>query len=42
MCEVPTPAIHRIDFMATALQLKVMGIDDIVGFGFMDPPKPQR
>ena len=39
---VPTPAIHRIDFIATALQLKAMGIDDIVGFGFMDAPKPSR
>ncbi|TRY75661.1 hypothetical protein TCAL_01271 [Tigriopus californicus] len=37
-----TPAIHRIDFIATALQLKAMGIHDICGFGFMDSPKPGR
>ena len=38
----PAPAIHRIDFTTTALQLKAMGINDICRFGFMDPPLPER
>lgn len=42
MATVPAPAIHRIDLTATTLQLKAMGINDICGFGFMDPPKPDR
>jgi len=42
MQEVPAPAIHRIDFTTTALQLKAMGITDICRFGFMDPPQPER
>lgn len=42
MDSVQKPAIDRIDFTATALQLKAMGIDDICGFGFMDPPKRYR
>jgi len=39
---VPAPAIHRSDITSTALQLRAMGINDIVGFGFMDPPKSNR
>lgn len=42
MKSVPDPAIHRADFTSTALQLKAMGIQDICGFGFMDPPKKDR
>jgi len=42
MHDRPAPAIHRIDFTTTALQLKAMGIGNICRFGFMDPPKPER
>lgn len=42
MNNVSAPAIHRTDFTSTALQLKAMGIQDIRGFGFMDPPKKDR
>jgi len=42
MQQVPAPAIQRIDFTTTALQIKAMGIHDIRRFGFMDPPQPER
>jgi len=38
----PAPAIERVDFTTTALQMKAMGIGDICRFGFMDPPKEER
>ena len=42
MVAVPAPAIERVDFTTTALQMKAMGIGDICRFGFMDPPKEER
>lgn len=32
------PEIQRTNLATVVLQLKAMGIDDVVGFDFMDPP----
>lgn len=32
------PEIKRCSLMSTALYLKVLGIDDVIGFDFLDPP----
>ncbi|KAI9501076.1 putative ATP dependent RNA helicase [Coemansia spiralis] len=32
------PEIQRVNLSAMALQLKAMGINDLIGFDFMDPP----
>ena len=40
---VPTtvPEIQRTNLGNTVLMLKAMGINDLIGFDFMDPPPPQ-
>lgn len=35
------PEIQRKNLSATILMLKAMGINDLMNFGFMDPPLPQ-
>ncbi|KAJ2731610.1 DEAH-box ATP-dependent RNA helicase prp22 [Coemansia sp. BCRC 34962] len=35
------PEIQRINLASTVLQLKAMGINDLIGFDFMDPPPVQ-
>ncbi|KAJ2077558.1 DEAH-box ATP-dependent RNA helicase prp22 [Coemansia sp. RSA 988] len=35
------PEIQRMNLSAMVLQLKAMGINDLIGFGFMDPPPVQ-
>ncbi|KAF7979437.1 hypothetical protein HWV62_34787 [Athelia sp. TMB] len=37
----PIPDIQRSDLASTILQLKAMGINDLLGFDFMDPPPAQ-
>ncbi|KAJ1902375.1 DEAH-box ATP-dependent RNA helicase prp22 [Coemansia sp. IMI 209127] len=32
------PEIQRVNLSSIVLQLKAMGINDLIGFGFMDPP----
>ncbi|CEO95545.1 unnamed protein product (mitochondrion) [Plasmodiophora brassicae] len=39
--EVAVPEIQRCNLASVVLQLKSLGIDDILGFEFMDPPKKQ-
>ncbi|GMT11324.1 hypothetical protein PFISCL1PPCAC_2621, partial [Pristionchus fissidentatus] len=38
MLPTPVPEIQRTNLAATLLQLKAMGINDLLGFDFMDPP----
>ncbi|KAH6627157.1 P-loop containing nucleoside triphosphate hydrolase protein [Chaetomium sp. MPI-SDFR-AT-0129] len=38
MDESPTPEIQRTSLSAVVLQLKALGIDDLLGFDFLDPP----
>ncbi|KAJ2859454.1 DEAH-box ATP-dependent RNA helicase prp22 [Coemansia aciculifera] len=35
------PEIQRVNLASTVLQLKAMGINDLIGFDFMDPPPVQ-
>ncbi|KAI3898080.1 hypothetical protein MKW92_049883, partial [Papaver armeniacum] len=35
------PEIQRINLGSTTLQMKAMGINDLLSFDFMDPPSPQ-
>jgi len=38
MLPTPVPEIQRTNLAATVLQLKAMGINDLIGFDFMDAP----
>jgi len=38
MAETTQPEIQRADMVTVALQLKVLGIDDLISFDFMDKP----
>jgi ATP-dependent RNA helicase DHX8/PRP22 len=38
MLETAIPEIQRTNLAATLLQLKAMGINDLITFDFMDPP----
>ncbi|XP_040565919.1 ATP-dependent RNA helicase DHX8 [Lepeophtheirus salmonis] len=38
MLSTPVPEIQRTNLAATVLQLKAMGINDLIGFDFMDAP----
>ena len=38
MLPTPVPEIQRTNLAATLLQLKAMGINDLIGFDFMDAP----
>ncbi|KAL8294865.1 hypothetical protein RB597_008305 [Gaeumannomyces tritici] len=38
MDESPTPEIQRTNLNGVVLQLKSLGVDDLLSFGFMDPP----
>ncbi|CAG0902485.1 unnamed protein product, partial [Cyprideis torosa] len=38
MLTTPVPEIQRTNLAATVLQLKAMGINDLLAFEFMDPP----
>ena len=38
MLATNVPDIQRTNLAATVLQLKAMGINDLLGFDFMDPP----
>uniref|UniRef100_A0A6A7FRF4 RNA helicase n=1 Tax=Hirondellea gigas TaxID=1518452 RepID=A0A6A7FRF4_9CRUS len=38
MMEASVPEIQRTNLGNTVLTLKAMGINDLIGFGFMDPP----
>lgn len=38
MLPTNVPEIQRTNLAATVLQLKAMGINDLLGFAFMDPP----
>ncbi|MCL7033801.1 hypothetical protein MKW94_025412 [Papaver nudicaule] len=41
MSPTSIPEIQRINLASTALQMKAMGINDLLSFDFMDPPSPQ-
>ncbi|KAI3963794.1 hypothetical protein MKW98_029904 [Papaver atlanticum] len=41
MSPTSIPEIQRINLASTALQLKAMGINDLLSFDFMDPPSPE-
>jgi ATP-dependent RNA helicase DHX8/PRP22 len=41
MLEFPVPEIQRTNLSTVCLQLKAMGINDLLGFDFMDPPQSQ-
>ncbi|KAI5084900.1 hypothetical protein GOP47_0001069 [Adiantum capillus-veneris] len=41
MLPTTVPEIQRINLGNTTLQLKAMGINDLLAFDFMDPPPPQ-
>lgn len=41
MDESPTPEIQRTDLSSVVLQLKALGIKDLLGFDFIDPPPTQ-
>jgi len=36
------PEIRRTSLISTVLNLKRMGIDDVLHFDYMDPPEPER
>lgn len=38
MLPTSVPDIQRTNLASTVLQLKAMGINDLLGFDFMDPP----
>jgi len=38
MDESPTPEIQRTSLSSVVLQLKALGIEDLLGFDFLDPP----
>ncbi|RZC50922.1 hypothetical protein C5167_019351 [Papaver somniferum] len=41
MSPTTIPEIQRTNLASTALQMKAMGINDLLSFDFMDPPSPQ-
>nr|XP_042908031.1 ATP-dependent RNA helicase DHX8 isoform X3 [Parasteatoda tepidariorum] len=41
MLTTPVPEIQRTNLAATVLQLKAMGINDLLSFDFMDAPPPE-
>lgn len=41
MLATPVPEIQRTNLASTVLQLKAMGINDLLSFDFMDPPPPE-
>ena len=41
MLEMSVPEIQRTNLANTVLTLKALGINDLMNFGFMDPPPPQ-
>ncbi|XP_022645793.1 ATP-dependent RNA helicase DHX8-like isoform X1 [Varroa jacobsoni] len=41
MLTTPVPEIQRMDLAITVLQLKAMGINDLLSFDFMDAPPPE-
>ncbi|KAJ2697913.1 DEAH-box ATP-dependent RNA helicase prp22 [Coemansia sp. IMI 209128] len=41
MLPASVPEIQRINLASTVLRLKAMGINDLIGFDFMDPPPVQ-
>lgn len=41
MSPTSVPEIQRINLGTTVLQMKAMGINDLLSFDFMDPPSPQ-
>eukprot|EP00938_MAST-03A_sp_MAST-3A-sp1_P003809 g3809.t1 len=41
MLEMSVPEIQRTNLGNVVLQLKAMGINDLINFDFMDPPPPQ-
>jgi ATP-dependent RNA helicase DHX8/PRP22 len=41
MSPTSIPEIQRINLGATTLNMKAMGINDLLSFDFMDPPSPQ-
>ncbi|XP_028968746.1 ATP-dependent RNA helicase DHX8 [Galendromus occidentalis] len=41
MLATPVPEIQRTDLAITVLQLKAMGINDLLSFDFMDAPPPE-
>lgn len=41
MLPFPVPEIQRTNLATVVLQLKAMGINDLLGFDFMDPPQTQ-
>ena len=41
MMKNTVPEIQRTNLANTVLNLKAMGINDLIGFDFMDPPAPQ-
>ncbi|KAK9150108.1 hypothetical protein Syun_008417 [Stephania yunnanensis] len=41
MSPTTVPEIQRINLGMTTLQMKAMGINDLLSFDFMDPPSPQ-
>eukprot|EP01105_Mastigella_eilhardi_P000181 TRINITY_DN101_c0_g3_i1.p1 TRINITY_DN101_c0_g3~~TRINITY_DN101_c0_g3_i1.p1 ORF type:complete len:1235 (-),score=354.36 TRINITY_DN101_c0_g3_i1:95-3310(-) len=41
MLPITVPEIQRTNLGNTVLMLKAMGINDLLGFDFMDPPPPQ-
>jgi ATP-dependent RNA helicase DHX8/PRP22 len=38
MLNTAVPEIQRTNLASTVLILKAMGINDLIGFDFMDPP----
>jgi ATP-dependent RNA helicase DHX8/PRP22 len=41
MLPTPVPEIQRTNLASTLLQLKAMGINDLIEFDFMDAPPPE-
>ena len=41
MLEMSVPEIQRTNLANTVLTLKALGINDLMNFGFMDPPPAQ-
>jgi ATP-dependent RNA helicase DHX8/PRP22 len=41
MPPTPVPEIQRTNLASVVLNLKAMGINDMIGFDFMDPPPAQ-
>lgn len=39
MIEYTVPELLRVNLTSTILQLKAMGIHDVINFGYMEPPE---